>query len=117
MNTYNCTVNSAAHTWRVAAFGLGFDLEVSRRISNPSSPDRRFDFMLVNSNDTSGFIVSQMSFTSFAGLDDAGISCVDSVALVGREDINIVVLGKPSLCAYKCSDLEYSYHSELYFLY
>jgi hypothetical protein len=73
---------------------LGFDTEVTRRVTDPSVPDSRFGFTLVNRDDTSGPVVSSMSVTSFADLDDARITCLDSNIVAGNQEVNIAVLGK-----------------------
>jgi hypothetical protein len=67
---------------------------VTRLVNSPSALDRRFDFMLVNASGAiSDPITSSMSVTSFDGLHDATISCLDSVGTAVSQDINIVILG------------------------
>ena len=87
-------MDSASHTWRTCAFCLGFDIEVSRRIPDPSSDDRRFTFALVNRDINSGPIISSMTVTSFDDLDDSAISCLNSLDVNVNQDVNIAILGK-----------------------
>jgi hypothetical protein len=73
---------------------LGFDTEVTRRVTDPSVPDSRFTFTLDN-QDSTGRIVSSMSVTSFPDLDNALVTCLDSEAVAGSSQaVNIAVLGK-----------------------
>jgi hypothetical protein len=97
--TYTCTAGGSAHTWRIAPLVVN-DIPVTINTGNPTflSPDgARSPFMITTASVVDNNITTELTVTSFAGLNGGFISCRDSSVVNGElQETNATVFGECS---------------------
>ena len=91
--TFTCTLPAVAHVWSIRS--LGFSAVISRGL--PTFHDSASPFTIVTTADGGGVnpITTELSVTSFAGLNGANITCIDANQVVTEvQDTIAMVFGK-----------------------
>ena len=93
--TYTCTVPAVAHTWSI----LDFMVAITRGTTTFDDPASRFSITTTVDGGGPNPITTELSVTSFAGLNGADITCSDGNAFTNEtQDTIAMVFGKCSLC-------------------
>ena len=82
MVTYTCTLPATAHTWSIPSLVDVSITRVNPTFPPPGSPPSQFSIVTTADGGGTNPITTELSVTSFAGLNGANVTCSDGNQLI-----------------------------------